>query len=84
MATKMNISKDAVNELMTKFLDSCISVLKEENSIGFQTFGAFEVVRREERISVHPQTKERSLVPPKLVLSFKQSSVLKEKINAKF
>lgn len=84
IAAKMNISKERANELMTNFLDCCVSSLKEDNSIGFQSFGAFEVVKREERISVHPQTKERSLVPPKLVLSFKQSTILKEKINAKF
>jgi DNA-binding protein HU-beta len=57
--------------------------LKEENSVGFQSFGAFEVIKREERISVHPQSKERSLVPPKLVLNFKQSPILKEKMNSK-
>ncbi len=83
VASKMNITKSEVHELLDIFLECCISQLKEDNSVGFQSFGTFEVVKREERISVHPQSKERSLIPPKLVLSFKQSPILKEKMNSK-
>lgn len=83
VATKMNISKGETQELLDNFLECCISQLKEDNSVGFQSFGTFDVVKREERVSVHPSTKERSLIPPKLVLNFKQSLILKEKINTK-
>lgn len=83
VASKMNITKGETHELLDTFVECCISQLKEENSVGFQSFGAFEVIKREERISVHPQSKERSLVPPKLVLNFKQSPILKEKMNSK-
>lgn len=83
IATKMNISKSETHELLDNFLECCVEQLKENNSVGFQSFGTFEVVKREERISVHPSTKERSLIPPKLVLNFKQSLILKEKINSK-
>jgi DNA-binding protein HU-beta len=41
-----------------------------------------EVKKREERISVHPATQVRTLIPPKLVVNFKQSNALKDKINA--
>ncbi|NLO71240.1 MAG: HU family DNA-binding protein [Porphyromonadaceae bacterium] len=78
----MNLSKSEVQDLTDNFLDCCISQLQDGKSIGFQSFGAFEVIKREERISVHPQSKERSLIPPKLVLNFKQSQILKEKINS--
>lgn len=83
VSTKMNISKNETEELLDSFLDCCISQLQEGNSVGFQSFGVFDVVKRDERISVHPSTKERSLIPPKLVLNFKQSLILKEKINSK-
>ena len=35
-----------------------------------------------ERIVVNPNTKQRMLVPPKLVMSFKPSNLLKDKFNA--
>lgn len=79
----MNISRDETQELLDNFLDCCISQLKENNSVDIQSFGTFDVVKREERITVNPATKERSLIPPKLVLNFKQSLILKEKINSK-
>lgn len=82
IAIKMNLSKSEVQDLMDNFLDCCVSQLQEGKSIGLQGFGAFEVIKREERIAVHSQTKERSLIPPKLVLNFKQSHILKEKINS--
>ena len=82
VATRMNISKDETQEMLDNFLECCISQLTNDNSVGFQSFGTFEVVKREERISVHPSTKERSMIPPKLVLNFKQSPILKEKINS--
>lgn len=83
VATKMNISKGEAQELLDNFLDCCISQLKEGKPIDFQSFGSFYVVKREERISINPSTKERLLMPPKLVLNFKQSLILKEKINSK-
>jgi len=49
--------------------------------VGIQGFGAFEVRKKEERISVNPVTKQRMLVPPKLTLAFKPSSTLKERIK---
>lgn len=44
-------------------------------------FGTFEPRLREERISVHPATGKRLLVPPRIYLGFKASPVLKQKIN---
>lgn len=44
-------------------------------------FGTFEVKKRLERIVVNPGTKQRMLVPPKLVLGFKPIASLKEKVK---
>lgn len=55
--------------------------LQEGNSIALQGFGTFEVKKKAERITINPSTKQRMLIPPKLVLSYKPSNVLKEKIQ---
>ena len=51
------------------------------NIISIQGFGTFEVKKKAERISVNPTTKQRMLVPPKLVLTYKPSTLLKDKFK---
>lgn len=55
--------------------------LDEGSSVTVQSFGSFEVKKKMERILTNPSTKQRMLVPPKLVLNFKASPALKDKIN---
>ena len=84
VASKMNLPKAEVKYMLEAFTEICRNQLKEDNSIGVQGFGTFEIRKKEERLSVHPLTKVRALIPPKLVVSFNQSSVLKDKLNIKF
>ena len=66
-------------------IGSLINVMTEQwqnnDSRSIQNFGSFEVKKKMERISVNPVTKQRMLVPPKLVLTFRPSNVLKEKFK---
>ena len=63
-------------------LTECMSqALQDDKTVSLQGFGAFEVKKKMERISVNPVTRQRFLVPPKLTLSFKPSTVLKEKFE---
>lgn len=81
MATKMNAPKSVVELLLETTLVTCTELLVEEKIIGFQSFGNFEVRKKEERLSVHPSTQVRTLIPPKLVVNFKQSNILKDKLK---
>jgi DNA-binding protein HU-beta len=56
-------------------------ILSEGDTISIQSFGTFEVKKRNERISVNPTTGKRWLIPPKLVPGFKPGPSLKEKIK---
>lgn len=63
-------------------LTECMSqALQDDQTVSLQGFGAFEVKKKMERISVNPVTRQRFLVPPKLTLSFKPSVALKEKFK---
>ena len=89
-------NKEFINELSkqtnqspgvtTKLINDMIKILEEQfqqnDIVTFSSFGTFEVKKKMERISVNPTTGKRYLIPPKLVLSFKQSNVLKDKFNA--
>ena len=55
--------------------------LQEGNVVTIQGFGTFEVKKKAERITVNPTTKQRMLVPPKLVLAYRPSGQLKEKFK---
>ena len=57
-------------------------ITKDELKGILQKKGIYPIGKKMERISVNPTTGKRYLIPPKLVLAFKQSNVLKEKFNA--
>ena len=81
LANKMGRSADDVNKL----LDALAGVLRtrcgELDSVIVPGFGAFEPRKRNERVMVNPKTGKRMLVPPKVVLGFKVSNVLKSKLK---
>lgn len=81
MAAKMNAPKSVIESLLETTISTCTELLVEEKIIGFQSFGNFEVRKKEERLSVHPATQIRTLIPPKLVVNFKQSNILKDKLK---
>jgi len=67
--------------LLETTVATCAQLLMEDKTIGFQSFGNFEVRKKDERLSVHPSTQIRTLIPPKLVVNFKQSNILKDKLK---
>lgn len=81
MAAKMNAPSSVVANLLESTIGIFTEQLAEEKTFGFQSFGNFEVRKKEERLSVHPSTQIRTLIPPKLVVNFKQSNILKDKLK---
>ena len=69
------------SELMSSLLADMTQELQEGNIVTVQGFGTFEVKKKAERITVNPTTKQRMLVPPKLVLAYRPSGQLKEKFK---
>ena len=88
-------NKEFINELSkqtnqsagvtTKLINDMIKILEEHfqqnDIVTFSSFGTFEVKKKMERVSVVPSTRQRLLVPPKLVLGFKPSPNLKERLK---
>lgn len=67
-------------EKLVETLTTCMAEsIDEETTLTIQGFGNFEVKKKSDRIVVNPSTKKRMLIPPKLVIGFKPSPVLKEK-----
>ena len=81
VSRRMGISQKEVQAMSGAFAKALSENLDDENSLNVPGFGRFEVKKKLERVVVSPITKKRKLVPPKLALAFKPSSVLKDKIQ---
>ena len=81
LSKRLGYTQKDISELISSMLSLMTEQLEEGNSIAIQGFGSFEVKKKIERISVSPTTKQRMLVPPKLVLTYKPSIALKEKFK---
>ena len=82
LSRRMNISVRDTTALMTGLVAEITNQLEEENVISIQGFGNFEVKKKLERVVVNPGTKPRMLVPTTMVLNFRVSSTMKERLNA--
>lgn len=81
LSQRLSLSTQETSQTIESFVLGLVEELQKDNSVTLQGFGSFEVKKKAERISVNPTTKERMLVPPKLVLSYKPSNNLKEKFK---
>jgi len=81
LSKKGTLGQDEIKTLLTITVEVMNNEFINANSISIQGFGTFEVKRKEERLTIHPGTHERTLIPPKQVVAFKQSSTFKNRLN---
>lgn len=81
MARRMGYTVKDTSSMMNALVEEMTEYWDDENVISIQGFGSFEVKKKQERVVINPSTQQRMLVPPKLVLNFKPSASLKEKIQ---
>jgi DNA-binding protein HU-beta len=81
ISAKTNTPVDLVEHLLETTISTFKEQLVDDKIIGLQSFGNLEVQRKMEYIIVHPITQIRTLFPPKLVVVFKQSNFLKERLS---
>ena len=82
LAKQTNQSVSATTKLVNDTLRIFEEHFQQGDVVNISALGSLEVKKKMERVSVNPTTGKRYLIPPKLVLAFKQSNVLKEKFNA--
>lgn len=81
LSNRLNYTIKDTSDLVQLVTATMIEQLQAGNIVSIQGFGSFEVKKKMERILVNPVTKKRLLIPPKLVLTFKPSTLLKEKFK---
>ena len=83
LSSKTGYSSKEVAQMAADVVNTITSELTEENTVGITGFGTFEVKKKLERVLVNPSTKQRMLVPPKMVVSFKPNTGMKDMVNGK-
>lgn len=78
LAQRSGYSTKTTIQMSNALVDTMVSILENDETLTVVGFGSFEVKLKKERILVNPQTKQKMLVPPKLSLSFKPNTSLKD------
>jgi nucleoid DNA-binding protein len=81
LAKKLEISRLESGIRLDDLLSVITTELANGRIISITNFGDLEVKRRSERVSVHPVTGKRMLLPPKMVVKFKPSASFNKKIK---
>lgn len=81
LASRLDYTHKDTTQLVSSVINLMTQELQEDNTLSIQGFGVFDVKKKLERITVNPATQQRMLIPPKLVLTFKPSPILKEKFK---
>ena len=81
LSKQSGLSQTETQALLEKACKIMGERFAEMDTLTIQGFGSFEVKKKQERLTIHPVTGKRLLVPPKLVLSFFAGKIFKEKIK---
>ena len=81
LSGKCQRSADSAARQVENLIGVMEKLWQDGDSVSLSGFGVLEVKKKNERVSVNPSTGVRMLVPPKLVLTYKPSSLLKEKLK---
>ena len=82
LASRTKLGSREVTSLAGATVSAIVSELMEGNAVAVPSFGTFEVKKKLERVLVNPTTKQKMLVPPKMVVNFKPNTSLKSKIKS--
>jgi integration host factor subunit beta len=82
IAREMEIPKQEAEEGVNLFFQSIKEAILRGEEIEIRGFGSFRFRKRTSRAGRNPRTGEPVRVPPKKVLYFKPSKLLKELLNS--
>lgn len=81
-AQKLGVSQEKAKELIAAFEETVVDGLLADGKVVFGTLGSFEVREQKAREGRNPKTKETIQIPAKNKVAYKQSSKIKEIVNA--
>jgi DNA-binding protein HU-beta len=81
LANRLQLPKTEVEKRLDETTAIISAELVKDNIVSVTSFGSFEVKKRQERISIQPNTGKKLLVPPKLIIRYRPSVSLNKIIK---
>lgn len=81
LGKRINAGKEETSEMLASLCKVIADAALDGDSVTFPGFGSFEPRKRLERIAVHPGSGKRMLIPPKISLTFRPSTLMKQKVR---
>jgi len=81
LANRLQLPKAEVEKRLEETTEIITEELVKNNVVSIVNFGTFEVKQRQERVSFHPNTGKKLLVPPKLIVKYRASVSLNKKLK---
>ncbi len=81
LSQRLGYTQDDTRRMVNTVIESLNESFQRGDAVWIPKFGTFEVRKRLERIVVNPGTRQRMLVPPKLVLGFKPMAATRERLK---
>lgn len=78
---EVGLSRNESAELVESVLDHMSDALVRGETVKISSFGTFSVRQKNERVGRNPKTGTEVPIPPRRVLVFRPSHVLKDRIN---
>ena len=77
----LGFSKNYLSKIVDDFFETIIFEIIKSNKVKISSFGTFKVMNKMERIGRNPKTKMEAKISSRIVVKFKPSQMIKEKLN---
>ncbi len=81
LCRQMGFSRHDSSVLLESILEEISQAFERGDTVKLPTFGSFSVCNKRERIGRNPRSGEEVPIPPRNVLVFRASRLLKDRIN---
>ncbi|MCD8282270.1 MAG: HU family DNA-binding protein [Prevotella sp.] len=81
LASRTGLSQLTTRKMAMTVVDNLLTRVQNEGAVQVPTFGTFELKKRLERIATIPGSGKRMLIPPRLSISFRPVTALKERLQ---
>jgi integration host factor subunit alpha len=79
---EVGLSRSESAQLVDQVLNEIVESVIRSGTVKISSFGTFAVREKGKRVGRNPKTGEEVPIPPRKVLVFRASQVLKDRINA--
>ncbi len=81
LSQRINAGKEETSEMVEALCQAITEAALDGDTVTFPGFGSFEPRKRMERVAYQPKDGKRMLIPPKITLTFRPSTLLKQKVR---